>query len=124
MYLEGRDSRFLYKFRYRFVATKTSLGWELVQRIIYLLMFLRFHGHFFFVFTLKCMSTAVLIFQDGLERAVTFADSKLVLYFISCNCFSFPAVLMTYGVYPARALKQVFSVPCFSELLGQASDTY
>lgn len=80
--------------------------------------------HFFFVFTLKCMSTAVLIFQDGLERAVTFTDSKLVLYFISCNCFSFPAVLMTYGGYSASALKQVFQFLCSSELLVQTSDTY
>lgn len=63
---------------------------------------------FFFPLHLKCMSTAVLIFQGGLERAITFTDSKLVLYFISCTCFSFPAVLMTYGVYPASALKQVF----------------
>lgn len=86
-------------------------------------MFLGFHGHFF-VFTPKCISTAVLIFQDGLERAVTFTDSKLVLYFISCNCFSFPAVLMTYGMYPASALKQVFHVPRSSELLVQTSDTY
>lgn len=69
------------------------------------------------------MSTAGF-FQDGLERAITFTDSKLVLYFISCSCFSFPAVLMTYGVYPASALKQVFHVSYSSELLVQTSDTY
>lgn len=63
-------------------------------------------------------------FQDTLERAVTFIDSKLVLYFISSNCFSFPAVLVTYGGYPASALEQGFHVPCSSELLVPTSDTY
>ena len=65
------------------------------------------------------MFATVFIFQDGLERVVIFTDSKLLLYFISCDCFILPALLKTYGVCTASALKQVFHVPFFSELLIQ-----
>lgn len=63
------------------------------------------------------MFATVLVFQDGIERVVVFTDLKLLLYFISCNCFILPALLKTDGVYMASALKQAFHVPCSSELL-------
>lgn len=65
------------------------------------------------------MFATVLIFQDGLEKVVIFKDSKLLLYFILYNCFVLPALLKTYSVRTASALKQVFHVPCSSELLIQ-----
>lgn len=105
-------------FRPVFIATETSLSWELVQGITCLLSFLTSHGRFVGALSLKCICLQLVwVFRMVLKE---WLSSQIQSFcFISSLGTALFCLLKTYGVYTASALKQVFHVPCSSELLIQ-----